>query len=74
MLKVEQEMEAYIRSMEEQESSVQKSTSNTNSNMVPTVTEEVVLRDPQKRDSRGQSSKRLKCSMEIASKSSDKKV
>ncbi|KAI3870848.1 hypothetical protein MKX03_013739 [Papaver bracteatum] len=65
MLGVEQQLEAHIHLIKEQESSIQKATSNTNADPVPNVTEEEVLRDPQKKVSRGQSRKRIKSSFEI---------
>ncbi|KAI3902466.1 hypothetical protein MKW92_008966, partial [Papaver armeniacum] len=65
MIGVEQELEAHIRLIKEQESAVQKATSNTNPDPVPNVTEDEVLRDPQKKVSRGQSRKRIQSSFEI---------
>ncbi|XP_026398732.1 protein FAR1-RELATED SEQUENCE 5-like [Papaver somniferum] len=59
LLRVEQQMEAHIRSLKEQESNVPHSTSNAPT-PVPNVIEEEVLRDPQKKISKGQSRKRIK--------------
>ncbi|KAI3923853.1 hypothetical protein MKW92_007825 [Papaver armeniacum] len=60
MLRVEQEMEAHIITLKEQASIFPKSTSNVNPDPVPDVTEKEVLRDPQRKASRGQSRKRIK--------------
>ncbi|KAI3835700.1 hypothetical protein MKX03_015303 [Papaver bracteatum] len=65
MLGVEQELEAHIRLIKEQEATILKATSNTNPDPVPSVTEDEVLREPQKKVSRGQSRKRIKSSFEI---------
>ncbi|KAI3891815.1 hypothetical protein MKX03_008441, partial [Papaver bracteatum] len=65
MLGVEQEVEAHIHLIKEQESTLQKATSNINQDEAPNMTEDEVLRDPQKKVSRGQSRKRMKSQLEI---------